>query len=333
MRQHDSSKRTSSLPAVVVVVALSLCLLGKVQAFGVLLPLKALPLQPTRTTTTTFRRSNSCYLHDKNSHQLPISSSSSILLKAYYDEQSPSDYDTTEVLEEKRVEVDKREEDGLIRDALKRELLLLSSVTNRGEYAGTDEQNMLIDLVAQLEALNPTADPAANSVGEWDLCLASTQFFRSSPFFQSLRAVAGDENKQMMETAFDIHDRATTSGRVGRVRQTVTADQLISTIDLEVGLFPGLPIKIKGAVVTVAALRVTGSDSFETQIESTSVTGSNIPLLNQVLDEYKFEVPVSDIYVTLAGKVPMVPNKIFYLDEGMRITRDQDDNFFVYTRA
>lgn len=253
-------------------------------------------------------------------------------LFAYYDEQSPSDYDTTEVLSiERTLEVDKREEDALIRDALKRELLLLSSVTNRGEYAGTDEQNMLIDLVAQLEALNPTVDPAANCSGEWDLCLASTQFFRSSPFFQSLRASI--DNKQMMETAFEIHDRATTSGRIGRVRQTIADSQLISSIDLEVGLFPGLPFRAKGTVVTTAIIEVTGRDSFDTQIQGTSVTSSNIPLLNQWLEDLKLELPVSDVYQTVMGKVPLCSNKIFYLDEGMRVVRDQDDNFFVYTRS
>lgn len=252
-----------------------------------------------------------------------------------FDEQSPSDYDASDVLDEKHAQVDKNEEDALIRDALKRELLLLSSVTNRGEYCSVDEQNMLIDLTAQLEALNPTADPAANSQGEWDLCLASTQFFRSSPFFQSLRAAADDNSgmQQMMETAFEIHDRATTSGRIGRVRQTITADQLISSVDLEVGLFPGFPVRVKGTVVTTAALRVVGSDRFDTQIESTTVQGSNIPFINQIMDEMPLELPVADIYATVAGKVPVVPNKIFYLDEGMRITRDQDDNFFVYTRA
>jgi PAP_fibrillin len=256
---------------------------------------------------------------------------------AFYDEQSPSDYDTEQVAlsSEKRLVVDKREEDALIRDALKRELLLLSSVTNRGEYASTDEQNMLIDLVAQLEALNPTPEPASlnSQGGDWDLCLASTQFFRSSPFFQSLRAAAGDSNQSMMQNAFDIHDRATTSGRVGRVRQTITPDKLISSVDLEVGLIPGLPIKVKGTVVTTASLSTTGPDSFELKIQKTSVTGSNIPLFNQWLDDLKLEVPMSDIFTSLAGTVPSVPNKIFYLDEGMRITRDQDDNFFVYTRS
>jgi hypothetical protein len=259
-----------------------------------------------------------------------------VRLAAYYDEQSPSDYDTSEVLEEKRVEVDKKEEDEVIRDALKRELLLLSSVTNRGEYATKDEQNILIDLVAQLEALNPTDDPAHAQPGEWDLCLSSTQFFRSSPFFQSIRAIAGDSNKATVETAFDIHDRATTSGRVGRVRQIISpeSDRLVSEVDLEVGMMPGFPIRLKGTVVTSATMKVTNSDSFETQIEKTTVTGSNVPLLNQWLDDLKLELPVADAYMFIGGgKVPVIPNRIFYLDEGMRIVRDQDDNLFVFTRA
>lgn len=252
-------------------------------------------------------------------------------MTAYYDESGPSDYD--DVMDDKHLEVDKKEEDAQIRDALKRELLLLSSVSNRGEYCSTDEQNMLIDLVAQLEALNPTEDPAHGQDGEWDLCLSSTQFFRSSPFFQSIRAAVGDANQATVETAFDIHDRATTSGRVGRVRQIVSKDQLTSELELEVGMMPGLPIRVKGTVVTTASLKATGSDAFETQIQGTTVKSSNVPFFDQWLDDSKFELPVSDVYSTVTGSVPVVPNKIFYLDEGMRITRDQDDNFFVYTRA
>ena len=259
-------------------------------------------------------------------------SSSATRRWAYYDEQSPSDYDTSEVLETKGLEVDKNEEDVVLRDALKRELLLLSSVTNRGEYASQDEQNMLIDLVSQLEAMNPTEDPAHNSQGEWDLCLSSTQFFRSSPFFQTLRTIAGEDNKQLALNFFDIHDRATTSGRVGRVRQTISSDELISEVDLEVGIMPGFPIRIKGTVVTTASFQPVSSDTFETTIGTTTVTGSNIPIINQFLDNVRLELPVSDA-IGLLGQVPVNVNKIFYLDEGMRITRDQDDNFFVYTRA
>jgi hypothetical protein len=189
----------------------------------------------------------------------------------------------------------------------------------------------LTDLVAQLEALNPTSDPAGSCEGDWDLALSSTPFFQSSPFFQSIRVALGDQ--RLAENAFDLHDRVTTPTRIGRVRQTITnGDELISEVDLEVGL-PGLPIRIKGTVVTTALWRVQSTDLAEVQIKGTRVRGSNVPLLNQLLDTVQLELPVGALYSQIQGSVPQVPVKTFYLDEGMRITRDLDDNFFVWTRA
>lgn len=248
--------------------------------------------------------------------------------RVWYDEQSPSDY--SDVLDDKQLEVDTREEDALIRDELKRELLLLSSVTNRGEYASKDEQNMLIDLVAQLEAINPTKDPAMNLQGEWDLCLSSTQFFRSSPFFQSLRRIM---DQPMSSNFFDIHDKATTGGRIGRVRQIITENKLTSEVDLEVGVLPGLPFKVKGTVITSADFKAVSSDTFELQVDKTMVKGSNVPVLNQLLEDLNLELPMAQAFTTLTGGLPIVSNKIFYLDEGLRISRDEDENFFVFTRA
>jgi len=57
------------------------------------------------------------------------------------------------------------------------------------------------------------------------------------------------------------------------------------------------------------------------------------PVLNQFVDDLKLELPMSEIFSTLDGLNPVVPNKIFYLEEGLRISRDEDDNFFVFTRA
>jgi len=295
----------------------------RAQAFSVL-------LAPTTTTSTRRSYPSGSSIQTTVGTPRPTSANDGGALAAYYDATGPSDYD--EVMEEKGLEVDKNEEDAEIRDAIKRELLLLSSVSNRGEYCSVEEQNMCIDLVAQLEALNPSPDPAHNQDGEWDLCLSSTQFFRTSPFFQSIRTAVGDANKATIDTAFDIHDRATTSGRVGRVRQIISKDQLVSEVELEVGMMPGLPVRVKGTVVTTASLKAISSEAFETQIEATSIKSSNIPFVDQWLDDSKFEVPLKDVYSTF-GEVPICPNKIFYLDEGMRITRDQDDNFFVYTRA
>jgi hypothetical protein len=227
------------------------------------------------------------------------------------DESAPSDYDTADLTNpEQHAVVDEKEEDIMIRDELKRELLLLASVTNRGEYASPDERDIVIDLVTQLEALNPTAEPARNCLGEWDLCLSSTQFFRSSPFFQAIRVAVGDENKAMAENGFEMHDRATAASRVGRVRQIITDDKLVSEVDLEVGMGFGMPFKIKGTVVTSASRSYVDGEKCELRVQSTEVKGSNIPLLNQFMDDLKFELPVGEFYSTIQGKVPVVPLRV-----------------------
>jgi hypothetical protein len=255
------------------------------------------------------------------------------LIQVFEDEQ-PSDYDSSELMPtEQDATVDLDDNDIPIRDALKRELLLLASVTNRGEYASSEEVDIIIDLVTQLEALNPTAEPASNCIGEWDLALSSTQLFRSSPFFQTIRAAVGDDNKSIANNGFDLHDAATAVSRIGRVRQMITNDKLVSEVDLEVGMAPGIPMKIKGTVRTSAALKVTSPESWELRLSTTEVKGSNIPLFNQFLDNLNFELPAGDIFSTLTGSVPIVKVKTFYVDEGLRITRDVDDNFFVFTTA
>ena len=298
------------------------------------------------------------------SHFPTTRSTSPLILYDYAEDGSPSDYDTADLPPDiKEVAVDEKVEDVLIRDALKRELLLLASVTDRGTYATKDEQDIVIDLVAQLEALNPTEEPASHCEGDWDLCYSSTQFFRSSPFFQSIRVAVGEDNKEIAENGFDLHDQATVGSRVGRVRQIITSSQLVSEVDLEVGMLPGIPLsKAKGTVsdmlkcntkifpcfnfltsclylflsslqvVTSASLDVVDSSKWELRVQNTKVRGSNVPFLNMFLDNLEFDLPIGDFYNSLQGKVPVIPMKTFYVDEAIRITRDIDDNFFVFVR-
>jgi len=247
---------------------------------------------------------------------------------------APSDYDAEDLTPAKKsVEFDTREEDSEIRDALKRELLLLSSVTNRGEYASPEERDIFVDLITQLEALNPTLDPARNCVGEWDLCCTNTQAFRSSPFFMAIRSAVGNDNKSIALNGFDIHDRATAASRIGRVRQTITKDSLVSEVDLEVGMMPGLPVVVKGTVITTASLNTVAPETWEVSVEGTKVKRSNIPFLDQYLDDNSLELPIGQVYSTILGKIPASLLKTFYVDEGIRITRDEDDNYFVFVRA
>jgi hypothetical protein len=68
------------------------------------------------------------------------------------DDDYPSDYDADDLQSTtKTVSVDEDEDDAAIRDELKRELILLASVTNRGMCASTEESNLVVDLVTQLE--------------------------------------------------------------------------------------------------------------------------------------------------------------------------------------
>lgn len=248
-----------------------------------------------------------------NNHRLTTTSPSSVIvLKDFPDADGPSDYDTEDLPpSEKSVVVDDKEEDVMIRDALKRELLLLASVTNRGLYSNKDEAGLVLDLVSQLEALNPTAYPAEHCSGEWDLCYSSTQLFRSSPFFQAIRIAVGDDNRQMAENGFKLHDRATSGSRIGRVKQILSSTQLINELDLEVGVLPGLPFKIKGTVVTTASMKIVSDKEMDLTLESTRVKGSNIPLLNQIMEEeLQMELPVGEVYKTIRGDVPVIAMQV-----------------------
>jgi hypothetical protein len=58
-----------------------------------------------------------------------------------------------------------------------------------------------------------------------------------------------------------------------------------------------------------------------------------VPFFDQYLDDSGLELPVGEAYKAISGSVPVSVLKTFYVDEGMRISRDVDDNFFVFTRA
>lgn len=138
----------------------------------------------------------------------------------------------------------------------------------------------------------------------------------------------------MAENAFNLHDKATSVGKVGRVRQSISDDGSFSSeVDIEVGLMGGLPFAIKGTVITGANYAVTGPEGWDLTVKSTQVKRSNVPFLDQLLDDYPLEVPVGSVYDAIRGSVPVAKLKTFYVDEAMRITRDQDDNFYVFCRA
>ena len=87
--------------------------------------------------------------------------------------------------------------------------------------------------------------------------MTSTQAFRSSPFFQSIRSFLND--RDIAENVFLLHGAATSNGKVGRVKQVVNRDgSFVSEVDLEVGVVPGIPFSLGSTVVTTARFEIVG---------------------------------------------------------------------------
>lgn len=63
--------------------------------------------------------------------------------------------------------------------------------TNRGQLANLDQQNEMINLVAQLEALGAARSLDPTDVeGRWELVYSDCEPFRVSPFFMTVRVCA-----------------------------------------------------------------------------------------------------------------------------------------------
>jgi hypothetical protein len=61
-----------------------------------------------------------------------------------------------------------------------------------------------------------------------------------------LCALDATQDRERGETAFALHRAATSNGEIGRVRQIISASELISEVDLRVGLISGIPFSMQG---------------------------------------------------------------------------------------
>jgi len=145
--------------------------------------------------------------------------------------------------------------------------------------------------------------------------------WRSSPFFMSIRSWLGD----VALTGFDIHSKATTAGKVEKVRQIIKGDELINEVDIVAGLLPGVPFALQGTVVTSADIEKVSPETWNLKVKTTNVRSNDIDI--------PISMGVGDIYSSIIGSVPISVVKTFYIDDEMRIFRDSDDNFFVFVRA
>ena len=240
------------------------------------------------------------------------------------------------------------------------DLLRTASSCGRGEFATAADKSAMAAFIADLEELNPTPDPTSPSSkttasigGTWELLYSDTQLFRSSPFFMAGRAVCSTpEQAEQYDWFCDMHRAALAISNIGKVRQIIDADggRMVSEFEVKVGSIPflsdftpfaysgGLPATIDGAIVSSADLAPTDDGTaWEIFMDTVEIKGSNVPLLRRVLDG-GVKLGSRDLGSFLEDNVDGYtnPRPVFsttYLDDDVRISRDQDGKVFVYGRV
>eukprot|EP00560_Eucampia_antarctica_P001928 CAMPEP_0197833044 /NCGR_PEP_ID=MMETSP1437-20131217/17369_1 /TAXON_ID=49252 ORGANISM="Eucampia antarctica, Strain CCMP1452" /NCGR_SAMPLE_ID=MMETSP1437 /ASSEMBLY_ACC=CAM_ASM_001096 /LENGTH=308 /DNA_ID=CAMNT_0043436793 /DNA_START=237 /DNA_END=1163 /DNA_ORIENTATION=+ len=237
------------------------------------------------------------------------------------------------------------------------QLLLSSSSTDRGQLASTEEKEKMELLIQQMEAIqDESAQPTMKDkmmTGTWDLVYSDTQLFRSSPFFMAGRAVCKTtEEAERYDWFCDMHRAALAISTIGKVRQVIVQNKrIVSEFEVKVGSIPflndiipfsysgGLPGTIDGAIVSTADITPTADGkSWEIYMDTVEIKGSNIPLLRRLLDMPQVKLESRSLAAVLENTAPdyETPRPIFtttYLDDKLRISRDQDGKVFVYTKV
>jgi hypothetical protein len=225
------------------------------------------------------------------------------------------------------------------KQTVKEKLYLLSARTSRGGLASDSEKGEIAYLVNSLEELNASLSPAREADGTWELIYTNTQLFRSSPLFMAARALLKTEDEAAKFNQFcALHLKALRFTRIGRVTQIVTPNTLRSEFETEVPLFPGLPIAITGTIVSTADIEFSDRNSWTLGLDTTRIKegSSNVPILNNFLDNFT-GLPLKAVGNALESRLPSYSNpkpvfRTVYLDEDLRISRDQDDHVFVYSK-
>jgi len=236
------------------------------------------------------------------------------------------------------------------------EILRLGATSDRGQTATTKENERAVEVVSELELLAKSANIKCSSKdysGTWELVYSSTQLFRSSPFFMAGRAVCStEEEAQQYDWFCDMHRAALAISTIGKVRQVISFDRIISEFEVKVGSVPflndftpfsysgGLPVTIEGAIVSSASLKEVASDdvfAWEIFMDTVEIKGSNIPLLRQVLDA-GLKLSSRGLGDFLENNVDSYTNprpifKTTFMGNGIRVSRDQDGKIFVYTKT
>ena len=149
-----------------------------------------------------------------------------------------------------------QETSGTDKSELLKKLLITASASDRGQFASAEQKSSIKSVIDELESSNLSMEePTLSSSieGTWELLYSDTQLFRSSPFFMAGRAVCQtEEEAQKYDWFCDMHRAALAISNIGKVRQIITPERLISEFEVKVGSVPFLsdytPFKYSGGL-------------------------------------------------------------------------------------
>ncbi|KAL3791086.1 hypothetical protein HJC23_012071 [Cyclotella cryptica] len=249
-------------------------------------------------------------------------------------------------------------------------LLRIAASSDRGQYATSQQKETVSRLLSDLESTyqpSHTTTTTANDddgiiippqlTGTWTLLYSNTQLFRSSPFFLAGRSTCKTTREAEQFAWFcDMHRAALSISNIGTVRQIISGEgRLVNEFEVKAGAIPflsdfvrpwrysgGLPLTIDGAIVSSADVTPKdgggGGVEWEIYMDTVEIRGSNIPILRSILDRDESKLKSRDLSKLLEENVesyetPRPVLRTTYVDEGMRIVRDEDDNVFVYGKV
>ena len=148
------------------------------------------------------------------------------------------------------------------------------------------------------------------------------------------RAMAKGETSSAFNSFTDLFMSSIKFARIGRVRQDITATSVVSEFELELPIIAG---SIMGTLISSADIEAIDGETMTLLTDNVRIKeGSfNIPGFSQLLDSLP-GVPVKSIGGLLEN-IPAyeTPRPVFsttYIDADFRISRDQDQNIFIYTK-
>lgn len=285
----------------------------------------------------------------------PKSPSASRLNRKLFMSDEPSDVENSSINDDSRPISKTFSTDPTNNESLFKKILLIAASSDRGQFASPSQKQKIQGWIKSIEDTslgeeNPTNSQKIN--GTWELLYSDTQLFRSSPFFMAGRAVCSTPEQAAQYDWFcDMHRTALAISEIGKVRQIICENRLVSEFETSVGAVPfltdftpfkysgGLPFKIEGAIVSTADITpVLDGKAWEIFMDQVEIKGSNIPLLRRILDDERVALKSRDLGSVLEKSVAGYtnPKPLFYttyLDDIFRISRDQDGKIFVYGKT